>query len=179
MCIICDGATYQRVFDDQHARISTGDWALQGVEPGPNTVPWVYTIGLIENFEQAEFVITHIDLDAGAWLLNELGDRVAQGLRIDARSSLEVDGLSIEFEAVHPTYLAHGLCASWNRYYDALGAEPGPLRALQVVPPRSDCDHCNRLRRCLVTPGCRDFGAGPNRAARRARERERERRRKR
>ena len=169
MCRICDGATEQDLFDSIDTHVAAGRWALQGVEPEPGGEGWVYTIGLLENFGQPELVATGRNLGSYAGLLNEIGERVERGLRVDAGSVLDLDGYVVEFETVHPSYLAHGLCASWNNYYGATGTQPEPLRALQVVVPLTEwCDHCDRLRRCLATPGARGFGGPGNRAARRA-----------
>ena len=169
MCDICDGKTYQEAFEELRDRIDAHGWSLQGVEPGVHGPAWVYTIGLIENFGNPELVITGGDIHQNAGLLNELGERIARGLRVDAESVLDLDGYVVEFENVHASYLSHGLCASWDDCYRRIGAQPGPLRVLQVVPPLLEwCDHCDRKRRCLSVPGARGFGGGLNRAARRA-----------
>lgn len=172
MCDICDGKTEQDIFDDQNDRVAARGWTLQGVEPGQHGSGWVHTIGLIENFDSPELVVTGVDLPHGGGLLQDVCQRIADGLCVEAGDALELDGYVFEFEAVHASYLAHGLLASWERYYARIGEPPGPLRALQVVVPSAGlCDHCDRKRRCLSVPGARGFGGGLNRAARRARAR--------
>ncbi len=151
MCELCDGRTEQELFETMRARIDAHQWTLQGVEAGPHSAGWVYTIGLIGSHGNPELVLSGDDVD--------------------------LDGYPVEFGAVHASYLEHGLCACWTGYYNEIGTAPGPLRVLQVVPPLTEwCDHCDRKRRCLATPGARGFGGGLNRAARRAQSR-RERRR--
>jgi Domain of unknown function (DUF4262) len=172
MCEICDGRTEQQLFERMRGRIDARGWSLQGVEPGPQGSGWVYTIGLIETFGNPELVITGGDLQQSAALLNEIGERISRGLHVDVGDILDLDGYVVEFGEVHASYLAHGLCASWERCYAQLGERPGPLRVLQVVVPLTQwCDHCDRKRRCLATPGARGFGGPLNRAARRARTR--------
>jgi len=165
MCDICDGKTYQQAFEELRHRIDAHGWSLQGVEPEEHGSAWVYTIGLIENFDNPELVITGGDIHRSAGLLNALGERIARGLRIDADTVVDLDGYLVEFETVHASYLSHGLCASWDDCYRRIGTQPGPLRVLQVVLPLLEwCDHCDRKRRCLSVPGARGFGGGLNRA---------------
>ena len=177
MCAICDGKTYEQVFETMHTHIAGGRWALQGVEGGSRSEGWVYTIGLTHNFGHAELVIVDGDLQQDGALLNELGARISRGLRVDASSTLDLGGYVVEFESVHGSYLAGGLCASWVNYNEWLGTRPGPLEVLQVVPPLSEwCEHCDRRRRCLAAPGTPGFGDRRNRAARRAQSHRRRRR---
>jgi uncharacterized protein DUF4262 len=177
MCSICDGKTSEQHREEMSAHIGAGRWALQGVEAGPHCAGWVYTVGLMENFGQPELVVTHGDMHANGEMLNEFGGYIAGGLEVDADSILVFGDYAFEFVPVHPSYLAAGLCASWERYYDRVGTAPGPLRVLQlVVPLLTPCDDCERRRRCLATPGAPGFGTdlnrpALNRAARRARSR--------
>ena len=172
MCEICDGKTYQEIFEGMRDRIHAHGWTLQGVTPGVHGSGWVYTIGLMEAFGHPELVVTGGDIQSNGGLLNEISERISRGLRVDADAELDLDGYVVEFEPVHASYLSHGLCAVWDDYYRRSGAQPGPLRVLQVVLPLlAWCDHCDRERRCLGVPGARGFGGGLNRAARRARAR--------
>jgi hypothetical protein len=172
MCEICDGRTEQELFERMRARIDAHQWTLQGVEAGPHSAGWVYTIGLLDGYGNPELVISGEDMHHDAALLAEIGERIERGVRVEAGDVLDLDGYPVEFETVHPSYLEHGLCACWTDYYARIGEAPGPLRVLQVVPPLTEwCDHCDRKRRCLATPGAPGFGGGLNRAARRARSR--------
>ena len=159
------------------ARIADHQWVLQAVEAGPHSAGWVYTIGLTASYGSPELVISGDDMRHDAMLLNEIGQHIAIGAEVDAGEVLDLSGLDgeeypVEFEEVHGSYLEHGLCACWTDYYWRMGEDPGPLRVLQVVPPLTEwCDHCDRKRRCLATPGARGFGSGLNRAQRRARSR--------
>lgn len=177
MCSICDGKTYEQVFEDMHVHIAAGRWALQGVEPWPHGSGWIYTVGLAHNFGHPELVVTDNVLEQGGALLNEIGDRISRGHRVDATTALDLGGYVVEFETVHDSYLVGGLCASWDSYNAWIGARADPLSVLQVVPPLTEwCDHCDRQRRCLATPGAPGFGDVRNRAARRAQSRRRRRR---
>jgi hypothetical protein len=177
MCEICDGLTEQEFFEKMRARIDDHQWTLQGVEAGPHSAGWVYTIGLLDSYGNPELVLSGEDMNHDAALLAEIGERIERGVRVEAGDVLDLDGYPVEFETVHASYLEHGLCACWTDYYARIGEAPGPLRVLQVVPPLTEwCEHCDRKRRCLAAPGARGFGGGLNRAERRARAR-RERRR--
>jgi len=172
MCEICDGKTEEEIFDNMYARVAARGWTLQGVEPGEHSSGWVYSIGLIENFDSPELVVTGVALESGGGLLSDICERIADGLRVEAGDALDLDGYIFEFDAVHPSYIAHDLFASWVRYYRRIGKYPGPLRVLQVVVPSAGlCDHCVQKRRCLTVPGTREFSGGLNRAERRARAR--------
>jgi hypothetical protein len=172
MCEICDGRTEQELFERMRARIDDHQWTLQGVEAGPHSAGWVYTIGLIDSYGNPELVISGEDVNHDAALLSEVAERIGRGVRVDVGDVLDVDGYPVEFGAVHPTYLEQGLCACWTDYYARIGEVSGPLRVLQVVPPLTEwCDHCDRKRRCLSVPGTPGFGTRMNRAARRARAR--------
>jgi hypothetical protein len=172
MCDICDGRTEQELFESMRDRIADHQWVLQAVESGTHSAGWVYTIGLMASYGAPELVISGDDMRHDAMLLDEIGDRIRRGAHVDAGLTLDLDGYPVEFEVVHPSYIEHGLLACWHDYYWRMGEEPGPLRALQVVPPLTEwCDHCDRKRRCLATPGARGFGGGLNRGQRRARSR--------
>jgi hypothetical protein len=174
MCYICDGHTQEQLLEQMHGHIGSGRWALQGVEGGERAPSWIYTVGLTHNFDHPELVIADVHPEQDGGLLNELGDRISRGLRVDASSTVEVfDGYVVEFEVVLECYLAAGLCASWQNYTSWLGARPGRLEVLQVVLPLSEwCDeHSGQRRRCLSVPGTPGFGDHRNRAARRAQSR--------
>ncbi len=177
MCELCDGNTYEQVFETMRDHVGAGKWALQGVEPGASSPGWVYTVGLIQNFDHPELVVVNGDLRSCGALLDEIGLRISRGLRVDAGATLDLGGYVVEFGSVHASYLTDDLCASWENYYGWIGARPGPLRALQVAPPLAEwCDHCYREGRCLSVPGARGFGSGLNRSARRAQARRHRRR---
>jgi hypothetical protein len=168
MCEICNGITYEAMWERQHVHVRTGRWFLQGVEESAHTRSWMYTVGLVENFSHPELVVCDFEPHSAGSLLNEIGGRVERGLRVGPGASIDLDGYVVELGAVHPSYLAHGLCAGWQGYYAWRGHVPAPLEVLQLVPPLTEwCDHCDRNRRCLSIPGAGGF-SGPNRAARRA-----------
>jgi hypothetical protein len=172
MCEICDGKTWTEVLQGMGKRIAEHGWSLEGVAPGKHTEEWLYSVGFIENYDSPELVVAGEQTQFGGGLLCEIGDRITSGLRVKAGDRLDLDGFVVELDTVHASYLAHGLLASWERYYDWLGERPGPLRALQVIPPSVGyCSFHEHRPGCLTVPGTPGFGHLLNRAARRARAR--------
>jgi hypothetical protein len=168
MCEICNGMSYEEMWERMHEHIGAGQWFLECVEASAHTRTWAYTVGLVENFGHPELVVCDFEVVSGGSLLNEIATQIQCGLRVVPGATIDLDGYAVEIGAVHPSYVAHGLCAMWSNYYAWRGAPPGPFEVLQVIPPLTEwCDHCDRHRRCLSIPGERGFG-GPNRAARRA-----------
>ena len=154
---------------DIHTHIDSGSWALQGVEAGEHQRPWVYTIGLTQNFGHPELVITDGDVRDSALILNQVGEWIRQGDRFVQGAVVESDGGTLEFGPVHGTYVRHGLCASWSAYSAWAGTDPGPLELLQVITTGSSyCGGHEGMRRSLAVPGAFAMaGSGPNRMERR------------
>lgn len=169
MCDICDGMTHQESMERMHAHVSSGSWALQGVEAGEHQRPWAYTIGLVQNFGHPELVIIDGDLQDNAIILNQLSEWVREGDRFVPGMLIESDGCAIEFGTVHPSYVRHGLCASWSAYSDWTGADPGRLELLEVITtPSRYCEHHEGMPRGLAVPGGFAIsGHAPNRMDRR------------
>lgn len=167
MCDICNGATYDEVLGRIDGRVSAGRWSVQGVEGDRHHRSWAYTIGLHENFGHPELVLTDGRVDDSALVLDEVAGWIAEGDRYGPGATIESDGYVLEFGAVHPSYLRHGLCAVWTEYYRWRGAEPRPLEVLQLST-RSPftCEHLRARAHDLAVPGAFPLGA-PNRAARR------------
>lgn len=132
MCDICDGWTYEEVFDDLHCRVRHFGWALQGVEASP---PWVYTIGLTERFDHPELVIVGMEIPMAMYALNALGTMIATGERLEpGRSGVSVAEVEVAFGSVHPVHIEAGLVGMWEGYYEGRPGVPPPLEVVQVLP---------------------------------------------
>jgi hypothetical protein len=167
MCDICDGMTYEESLRRMDDVVASHRWAIQGVEGTGHHPPWAYTIGLIEHFGRPELVVTDCTWPVAVSVLNDLGDRVAAGARLAAGDIIGCEGGRVELARVHPGHLLHGLCASWTRYYEWRGGEPGPLEVLHVVPAVGRGDDARVPRRGLSTLGAMSATGGPDRVARR------------
>lgn len=173
MCALCDGKSIEQLWEDFHGFIRRGGWALQGVEASRHDRPWVYTIGLVENYRHPELIAVGDDVRAQGSLLNAIGDHVKQGALFVVGDRLDLGGYEVEFGAVDPSYVSQGLCRSWDAYYDWLGDRPTQeFEVLSVLRPLTEwCQHCDEARRVLATPGASGFGESLNRAQRRVRRR--------
>ena len=77
--IICDGASPEEARRRLATLVRRHGWAIQGVEAGPRSAPWAYTIGLSEMFGHPELVIAGVEGEVAAAGLNELAERVRSG----------------------------------------------------------------------------------------------------
>ena len=127
MCLFCDGYTPDQVHRALDLRILTDGFALQGVD-GPR--PWVYTVGLLENFSHPELIITDVRLDRSQPVLRALGDAVVDGGPDAFADLLALGGFTTR--AVHPAHFDTSLLNIWSWFYDA---PPAAGTWLQVVPP--------------------------------------------
>ena len=87
MCRMCEGISREQLLDEARCHIIHHGWFLQGIVPAPNETgaTWVYTVGLLENFDHPELVVTDISYEQGGALLNELGELVRRCLATDPR----------------------------------------------------------------------------------------------
>jgi len=169
MCEICNGASEDEVRRHLGSVIDERGWAIQGVEPSEEQSAWAYTIGLAEHFAHPEFVITSIELDRAAAILQQLAVAVRGGRRFAPGGRADVGGVPVELVAVHPAQFELGVFASWFDHYRAFGSSGPKLSALQVIlPPWLFCNwhkvHVPRLDKPEPALGIR----APNRAFSRA-----------
>ena len=130
MCELCNGASADDVVELLHRQVLRRGFTMMSVE---GLVPWVYTIGL-EALGHPELVVAGLDTPAAAELLELLGRRVMRGAQLEPDTIVEMDGLTFGLAAVHPSRLASGLCAMWERHEQAHPGS-GRLRVLQVQVP--------------------------------------------
>jgi hypothetical protein len=170
MCIICDGASPEEARRRLATLVRRYGWAIQGVEAGPRSAPWAYTIGLSEMFGHPELVIAGAEVEAAAAGLNELAERVGSGERFEAgRRGILLLGAKVDVVPIEPVHLRRGLLAAWEDYYADLESVRPRLEAVQVVLPPEVLSvvgsggqpHLDQCRSGLTI-------AGPNRAERRA-----------
>jgi|GEM_PF-368583 len=116
MCVICDGQTQEQAARFIELTIIQHGWALRHVHPGaddPTGGHWTYTIGLVENFNHPELVITDTEYEVAGSLLNALGEEIRSGHEI---SSITESGF--ELNEVHPAHLASELFYGWADNYE-------------------------------------------------------------
>lgn len=168
MCEMCNGASAEDVIESLHQRVVHDGFTLLGVG-GP--VSWVYTIGLAR-LGHPELVVAGAKMPIATELIEILGERVIDGVRLRSDTIVEVDGETYALGAVHPSRIAAGLCAMWFQHESAY---PGSteLQVLQVhIPDEHFCACHAGTQPRLDLPG----GAlGPPRRERRRRTRARRR----
>jgi hypothetical protein len=137
MCIMCDGASRDEALFSLHASIEEFRWAIQGVEPGPHTPPWAYTIGLSSRFDHPELIVVGVDLEVAAGFMNSMGTRIGDGERFRAGDVIVGSrGQHYHLEAVHPEHFTNGTFAVWEEYYEALGEAIPATHAIEIVWPK-------------------------------------------
>lgn len=159
MCEICDGSSYEDMFERCDHRIATHGWFVQGVS---GEAPWVYTVGLQESISHPELVLVDVEPELGTQMLNRLGDAIVAGEVFRAGETCDLGELRLAFRAVTPERLQDGLCAMWTHFYRWRGDPPGLIAAIEVVSREPDAPW--RTRR---TTRATTRHHGPNRAERR------------
>jgi len=132
MCFLCDGGTVEESLRFIELTILHHGWAVRGVLPDaddPNGKTWSYTIGLLENFNHPELVITDVEFERAIELLNHLGEDVRAGRDIEAFNEL-----GSKFRPIHPAHLDSDLLGGW---LDNYGFAPAPGQVWQVVLPKT------------------------------------------
>jgi hypothetical protein len=166
MCVICDGATVDECRFDIYGAIERYGWFIQGVEPGPTTIGWAYTIGLTAGFDHPELIVpvSGPDLDDTGHLVNGLGQLISEGKRLSPENAVwRFDGSHVHFSEVHPNHFERGVFAVWDDYYESLGG-PLPKREVLEVVPAGDEPLLSGPTSIIGSPP-------PSRAERRARQR--------
>lgn len=161
---MCNGASAEDMIESLHHRVVHDGFTLLGVD-GP--VSWVYTIGLAR-LGHPELVVAGAKMPIATGLIEILGERVMDGVRLQSDTIVEVAGETYALGAVHPSRIAAGLCAMWFQHESAY---PGSteLQVLQVhIPDEHFCACHAGTQPRLDLPG----GAlGPPRRERRRRPR--------
>lgn len=122
----------RRWFDETIERYG---WVLSDVEPDDGSVPWMYTVGLAEGFNHPELIVVGMRDRAAARTLNELGERVRNGLRLTTDSVPEVGDHLFTVGPVDPDQFELGALALWRDYYEEHRRTFVPRAALQLFAP--------------------------------------------
>lgn len=175
MCAMCDGATHEEVLADTHARIERFGFTLLGVEPDQDHPPWLYTIGLVDNFDHPELSILGAPLGFSAAVLNHWARYVIDGHLLADGETGQITGMRysddettvasdviFHIDAVDERLLHAEMFNQWHQYYLWRGGLAPPPEALELIICGAQPD--------IFTPG------RANRAARRARARRKHRR---
>lgn len=181
MCMFCDGYDLDDwlFFVDAKVQGEPG-WFVSGVEEEPGSLPWRYTIGLLENFDHPELVMVGLESGCAYEGLNRLGRRIRDGERFTDESRTKIGDVPVSFLLVDPDqFETADTFNSWTGYYDARGWEPVRM-ALQVLvdpcpehgPGPTHAVHLDTAQDVIA----RHPGLGPNRDQRRADERRRRKR---
>lgn len=129
MCMKCQGLTDDEVRADLLGKIERFGWTLCAVEAGPGGLPFAYTIGLTRYHGHPELLVSGLDQFDAASVLNDLGARVRDGLRLEPGQVLDDEGTehrSLVLRVSNPDRLVYA-----QEIYRAPGSAPVP--ALQVV----------------------------------------------
>jgi hypothetical protein len=136
---MCDCPSHADLFSFIDDQIDGGRWAVSGVGVGPpGQSKWLYTVGLLERFRHPELVVVGACCpECAAWLLNRLGDRIAEGERFEITTTLpiELERTSVHLRPVRRECWDTDWFAVWKRYYDTRPYDAPPAKAMQVVVP--------------------------------------------
>ena len=151
MCVLCDGGTFEDLFDGYTKLIDEHGFTMVGVFGGVRS--WLYTIGLLATFGHPELVVTGLDAESATGLVAGLVERIRRGESFDASSHETMFAeRPVRFASVHPTQWVHGRFNMWANYYGDLGELPAAPEAVQVLwanefdifPPDRDFCHVHR-----------------------------------
>ena len=164
MCVLCDGVSEGEFSRDMRVRIERHGFTLVSVHGDPFC--WTYTIGLIENFDHPEFVVTGLHPGDVNQIITALVARIREGERFDAAAPDDViDGLPVRFGDVHYTQWNEGRFAMWANHYGTQGFIPGEPAAVQILwangagvfPPNRDfCRQHPECQPLLAVAAARD-----------------------
>ncbi|MEY2419083.1 MAG: hypothetical protein QOG90_1763 [Actinomycetota bacterium] len=154
---MCEGQTIEDHLAWIGDSIERAGWALQGVATGSSSKDWAYTIGLMENYDHAELVVSGVDATLASRMLNAMAAGVATGERYEPGELIEFgDGdVVARFVKVHPSYFAGDKFAMWFNYYASTGRGMNVAFTQAAVLDPNYCDMHQRgtgwLDRPVVT----------------------------
>lgn len=136
MCIICDGASWDEARFSLHHMVETYGWAVVPVTTKKREHDWAYTVGLSAGFSHPELVIFGLEANAAGALLNDVGDAIAGGERLQAGELVDGGpGRRFRVGPVHASHFEAGRFAVWVDYYEALGPPLPDAQVLELVLP--------------------------------------------
>ena len=132
---MCEGQTFGEAVDETAARIAEHGYTLQGVEPSPGHHSWIYSVGLVGNFDHPELIVVGLDVQRAYDVMTCMTDRVVDGKPHGPGDVLchRHEALHTRVGRVHPRQLRADWFNWWFSYYLTVAADAPELRALQVV----------------------------------------------
>ncbi|HEX6394000.1 MAG TPA: DUF4262 domain-containing protein [Acidimicrobiales bacterium] len=138
MCAFCEGETHEDFVDSLRCKVSRFGFTLMSVGDGPEDRGVVYTIGLIDECDHPELLISGYPIADAAEILCDVGRFVSRGHRIDQwRSFRYKRAAKLGLVQIDEEHLRDGLMAAWNWCYGDV--DVGRLTALQVLLPDGSC----------------------------------------
>jgi hypothetical protein len=125
------------------------DYSIVGEQDPTTGQWWVYTIGLLEEFDHPELVTVGYPVEEAAELLDEFAALVTARLRFEANSTITVNTSEVGIVSVQERYLEDGMMRVWHHYYE--GPATLTLRAVQFVLP--DEKFCFRHQKSQMVLG--------------------------
>lgn len=148
MCFICEGSTYEELFNKAHRRIRHFGFTMLGVEGSPDQPSWIYTVGLTDRYLHPELAVQGEEPNVSFALLGPLAKRVVEGEVFRPGDHVHVDGFCFHFEPVDSRVWEGDLFNQWTWYYEWLREDDLPARsALELVPglPDGDRNHLTEI----------------------------------
>jgi len=136
---MCNCPSPHDLFTSIDEAIDGGRWMISGVADGPpGQSKWLYTIGLAERFRHPELVVVGVCCaSCFGWVLNDLGDRVSAGERLDRATAeplaVGTNGGLVHLRPVRAECWESDSFAVWHAYYRDKPCDAPPADAMQVV----------------------------------------------
>lgn len=136
MCDVCNGAHPDEVFFQADALLARGEWLGMMIAPAASKPGWHYTVGFELLFDHPDLVVvSSASQRIGHSLLTELADRIREGERLRAGTSVPTRNGTFDIIEVHPAQRAEALTAIRDRYYEVTGGLEHRREPLQIVVP--------------------------------------------
>jgi uncharacterized protein DUF4262 len=138
VCAFCEGESYDDFVAGLRCKVSRFGFTLMSVGDGPEDRGVVYTIGLIDECDHPELLISGYPIADAAEILCDLGRFVSRGHRLDRWPSfIYKRAATFGLIKVDEEHLRDGLMNGWYWCYGNNCV--GPLSALQVLLPDGAC----------------------------------------
>jgi hypothetical protein len=141
MCVLCDGGTLEDVCNGLHQQIVERGYALCPVVGPVPEQGWVYTIGLVDNFNHPELAAVAVRMNDGIGAVDAVAQLVKSGQRFEPGTSSRVCGVELAFLDVDAAHIRRGLINSWFLYYEHVCRWNLEPEVTQVVLPAGGACH--------------------------------------
>jgi hypothetical protein len=139
MCRMCEGFSLEDVLALESTAIDEYGFIVMAVaspDESPPSIPWCYTIGLLES-GHPELIVAGPSVEVGGDLLSRLGRRVLAGERLRVGRRVKVRRGSARVGAVHPIQYELGTFNMWHNHRAAGTLCADELEAVQIFVPSS------------------------------------------